>query len=39
MPVWDPTHPGPLYQGGAGREEVKPSVSQERNMAEDSFQF
>ena len=39
MPLWDPTHPGPLYQGGVGREEIKPSDRQERNMAEDSFQF
>ena len=39
MLLWDPTHHGPLYQGGVGREEIKPSVRQERSMAADSFQF
>ena len=33
MPLWDPTHPGPLYQGGVGREEGRPSDRQDHHGA------
>ena len=33
MSLWDPTHPGPLYQGGVGREEGRPSDRQDHHGA------